>query len=124
MRWQVASGVRDLTLILRDSTGAVAWSDTLSNPDSLIVGPEAPSGSLRYEARGLAAGESFNTGRPFEVEGSERELKARQSGSQLEGATRSASDLSIGADRPIWPFVLAALLLCSEWLWRRRIGLR
>jgi hypothetical protein len=88
------------------------------------VGPGAPPGSLRYEARGIVAGESFRTGRPFEVEGAERELRARQPGPRLEGVSRVAGDSSTGADRPIWPFALAALLLCTEWYWRRRIGLR
>ena len=124
IRWRVASGVRDLILVLRDSTGTIVWSDSLSLPDSLVTGPGASPGSIRYEARGFVAGESFRTGRPFEVVGSERELGARQVGPPLEGARTGASSLSPGADRPIWPFVMAALLLCAEWFWRRRIGLR
>ncbi len=124
VRWRVATGVRDLTLILRDSTGAVAWSDTVSSPDTLVVGPEAPAGSLRYEARGSVAGEPFRTGRPFEVEGAELELRARRVGPLLHGAAAVAGAQPPGGDRPIWPFALAALLLCAEWFWRRRIGLR
>ncbi len=124
IRWRVASEVRDLILVLRDSTGAIVWSDSLSQPDSLVVGPGASSGSNRYEARGIVGGESFRTGRPFEVVGSERELGARQLGPLLEGAGTGTNSLSTGADRPIWPFVLAALLFCAEWFWRRRIGLR
>jgi hypothetical protein len=124
IRWRVASGVRDLILVLRDSTGTIVWSDSLSQPDSLVVGPGASPGSIRYEARGIVGGEAFRTGRPFEVVGSERELGARQLGPLLEGTGTGISSFSTGADRPIWPFVLAALLLCAEWFWRRRIGLR
>ena len=124
VRWRVASGVRDLTLTLRDSAGAVIWSDTLAAPDSVVTGPPAPPGSLRYAARGTAAGEPFRSGRPLEVEGSERELNARPIGEPLQGAAVGAGALPRGGDRPIWPFVLAALLLCAEWFWRRRIGLR
>lgn len=124
LRWRVANGVRDLILTLHDSTGTVVWSDTLNLPDSLVVGPKASAGSLRYEASGIVAGESFRTGRPFEVEGAERELGARQIGAPLEGATIGAGARSTSAGRPIWPFAMAALLLCAEWFWRRRIGLR
>lgn len=124
VRWRVATGVRDLILTLRDSTDVVAWSDTIGLPDSLVVGPEAPAGSLRYEARGNVAGEPFRTGRPFEVEGAELELGARRAGALLHGAATAAGGDPTGADRPIWPFALAALLLCAEWFWRRRIGLR
>lgn len=124
IRWRVANGVRDLTLTLHDSTGTVVWSNTLSLPDSLVVGPRASPGSLRYVASGMVAGESFRTGRPFEVEGSGRELGARQIGAPLEGAAMGAGARSTSAGRPIWPFALAVLLLCAEWFWRRRIGLR
>ncbi|MFQ5529872.1 MAG: hypothetical protein ACE5FP_05920 [Gemmatimonadota bacterium] len=124
VRWRVAGGVRNLALALRDSTGVVIWSDTVAAPDSVVVGPAAPPGSLRYEARGTAAGEPFRTGRPLEVEGAERELRARPAGVPLEEASVGAGALPAGSDRPIWPFVLAALLLCAEWFWRRRIGLR
>lgn len=124
VRWRVANGVRNLTLILRDSTGTIAWSDTLSSPDSLVVGPGAPPGSIRYEARGSVGGEPFRTGHPFEVEGVEREFRARQPGPELEGASMGVGTRSTGTDRPIWPFALAALFLCTEWFWRRRIGLR
>ncbi len=124
VRWRVASGVRDLTLTLRDSAGAVVWSDTLATPDSVVSSSPAPPGSLRYTARGTAAGQPFSTGRPLEVEGPERELNARPVGEPLRGAAAAAGALPSGGDRPLWPFVLAALLLCAEWFWRRRIGLR
>ena len=29
-----------------------------------------------------------------------------------------------GSDPPVWPFALSLVLLCVEWLWRRRVGLR
>ncbi len=38
-------------------------------------------------------------------------------------ATAGGSEVP-GRSRPVWPFLLAALLLCFEWTWRQRIGLR
>jgi hypothetical protein len=121
--WRIAEGVTDLTLTLRDSTGAVFWADTIPQPDSVVAGPATPSGSLSYEGRGTVSGELFRSGGPLEVEGPERELAARPAGPLL-AVNSSGAGGSAAADRAIWPFVLAALLLCTEWFWRRRIGLR
>lgn len=123
IRWRVAPEVNDVRLTLRDSTGTVVWADTLSSPDTLVVGPAAPVGSLRYEAEGTAAGESFRIGRPFEAEGPDREMEARFVGTALAGAATGGA-APAGGGRAMWPFVLAALMLCGEWFWRRRIGLR
>lgn len=122
IRWRVAADVSDVRIAVRDSTGEVVWADTLIAPDTLVSGPEAPAGSLRYEAEGVVAGESFRVGRPFEAEGAERELGARPVGPPLAGAATGGT--APGGGRPVWPFVLAALMLCGEWFWRRRIGLR
>lgn len=123
IRWRVAPEVSEVRLALRDSTGTVVWSDTLTAPDTLVTGPEAPAGSLSYEAAGTAAGESFRIGRPFESAGPDRELEARPVGATLAGAATGAAAPSRGG-RAMWPFVLAALMLCGEWFRRRRIGLR
>jgi hypothetical protein len=123
IRWRVAPEVDDVRLVVRDSTGSVIWADTVTAPDTLVTGPAAPAGSLRYEAEGMAAGEAFRIGRPFEVEGPERELEARAVGPALAGAATGAG-APAGGGRAMWPFVLAALMLCGEWFWRRRIGLR
>lgn len=124
VRWRVASGVSDLRISIADSAGAVVWIDTIATPDSSIAGPPAPAGSQTFVAEGNVAGEAFRTGRPFEVEGAERELAARPVGPALEGAGVGGGVASVGGGRAMWPFVLAALMLCGEWYWRRRIGLR
>lgn len=123
IRWRVAPEVSDVRLAVRDSTGSVIWADTVTAPDTLVTGPEAPAGSLRYEGEGTAAGEGFRIGRPFEAEGPERELEARAVGPALAGAA-TGGGAPAGGGRAMWPFVLAALMLCGEWFWRRRIGLR
>ena len=124
IRWRVAPEVTELRITVRDSAGAVAWADTLADPDSVVVGPAAPPGSVRFEAEGVVGGESFRAGRPFEAEGAERELAARAPGRLLGGTAVGRAAPPPGGGRPMWPFVLAALMLCGEWFWRRRIGLR
>ncbi|MGD8497079.1 MAG: hypothetical protein PVF05_12965 [Gemmatimonadales bacterium] len=123
IRWRVAAGVSGVRIAVRDSTGEVVWADTLTAPDTLVSGPAAPAGSLRYEADGTVSGESFRVGRPFEAEGAERELGARPVGAPLLGAA-TGGGAAPGGGHAVWPFVLAALMLCGEWFWRRRIGLR
>lgn len=124
IRWRVAPEVEELRLAVRDSAGSLLWADSLVGSDTLVSGPRAPSGSFRYEAEGVVAGEPFRTGRPFEVEGAGRELAARPVGRSMEGARIGTGGAGAGAGRAMWPFVLAALMLCGEWFWRRRIGLR
>lgn len=124
VRWRVASDVSNLRITVRDSSGEAVWVDTIAAPDTLVAGLAVAGGSHRFEAEGAAGGEPFRGGRPFEVEGAERELVGRVVGEPLQGAQTGGAALAAGSDRPIWPFVLAALMLCGEWLWRRRIGLR
>lgn len=123
VRWRVASGVSDLRITISDSAGSVVWEDTSAAPEPSISGPRAPAGSHSFVAEGVAAGEAFRTSRPFEVEGAERELAARPAGRELVGATVGRVGAATGG-RAMWPFVLAALMLCGEWYWRRRLGLR
>ena len=124
IRWRAAPEVDEVRLTVRDSTGSPIWSDTLATPDTLITGPPAPEGTLRFEAEGRLGPEGFRVGRPFEAEGTVRELAAREAGDPLDDALAASGLSAVRAGRAVWPFVLAALMLCGEWLWRRRIGLR
>lgn len=124
IRWRAAPEVDEVRLTVRDSTGSPIWSDTLTAPDTLIAGPPAPEGTLRFEAEGRLGSESFRVGRPFEAEGTARELAAREAGDPLDDALAASGSSAATAGRAVWPFVLAALMLCGEWFWRRRIGLR
>ena len=124
IRWRVADGVTDLRIALEDAAGEVVWADTFAAPDTTIVAPPVPPGSARFAAEGVVAGEAFRSGRPFQVEGPELELGARPVGPALDGVATAAGAPPSGGGRAMWPFVVAALTLCVEWFWRRRIGLR
>ena len=124
IRWRAAPEVDEVRLTVRDSAGGLIWSDTLAPPDTLIAGPPAPEGTLLFEAEGRLGTESFRVGRPFEAEGAARELAAREPGDPLDDALAASGLATVRAGRAVWPFVLAALMLCGEWFWRRRIGLR
>jgi hypothetical protein len=125
--WNVAPGVVDLVMAVRDSTGSVVWIDSIAVPADRVEGPDLPAGDLEYEARGQLEGAEFVVDRPFAVAGPARELRGRDVGSSLTTRAVSSSSRRPAGRRsvpPLWPYVLAAGLLCAEWVWRRRLGLR
>lgn len=121
--WRIAPDVSDLAVTLWDSSGAVVWSDTLTEPDSVLLGPILPAGEARFEASGLSSRGRFRTGRPFSVSRPEGELLPRRTELPIE-LLAADTDVPAPRRRAVWPFALAAALLCAEWIWRRRIGLR
>jgi hypothetical protein len=125
--WSIAPGVVDLVIAVRDSTGTVVWTDSIASPGNRIEGPDLPAGGLEFEARGRSEGSEFVVGRPFSVAGPAAELRGRDLGASLTTLAESASARRPARPRsapPIWPYVLAAGLLCGEWIWRHRMGLR
>jgi hypothetical protein len=121
---RVAAGVERLRVSVRDSV-AVVWTDSTS-PGPTVQGPVLEPGTYRLEARGMRDGSAFRIERPFDVVDTSRELQPRARAPELILAATASSPGAGGTRgrRPVWPFVLAALLLCAEWAWRRRIGLR
>ncbi len=121
---RVAAGVERLIVTVRDSV-AVVWTDSTS-VGAVVQGPTLDPGTYRLEARGMRNGSSFRIERPFEVIDTSREFEPRDRAPELVLAATALSTGVGGAARrrPVWPFAAAALLLCAEWVWRRRIGLR
>ncbi|MFO7588398.1 MAG: hypothetical protein R6X22_10020 [Gemmatimonadota bacterium] len=125
---RVAEGVRDLAVSVRDSAGAEVARDSIPAP-----GPEArlrvgSEGDVWLVATGRVDGRPFRWGRPVRLPGPRAELAGRQGGPVLSvpgsGPRASAGPGVRWRGPPIWPFALAAVALCGEWAWRRRIGLR
>lgn len=127
--WDVAPGVTDLFLVVRDPAGAEIWRDSVGKPSERIGMPALPPGELSYEARGVLDGSVFLASRPFTVPDAVEELAGRAAGRSLtSSAVPKAGDGGSGPggerSAPVWPFALAASLLCAEWFLRRRLGLR
>ena len=127
--WDVAPAAEDLLLVVRDADGDEIWRDSVGQPSERIELPSLPAGELSYEARGLLDGSAFSVGRPFTVPGAVEELAGRPVGRSLTaGSPPTAGDRWSrprgGSTAPVWPFALAAVLLCLEWWLRRRLGLR
>lgn len=126
VRWRVASGLRDLSLTVFDSTGAELWSLRSPAPDSTVSGPRLPRGTVRYRATATGPAGTITTERPFTVARRGGEWLPRRLAPPLRIAagSRRRRPVADPGSRAIWPFALALLALGGEWLWRRRIGLR
>jgi hypothetical protein len=125
--WSVAPGVENLIIAVRDSTGSAVWTDSIAVPADRVEGPHLSAGDLEYEARGQIEGAEFVVGRPFNVAGPAAELRGRDVGESLTTRAEAASSRRPAGRQtapPLWPYVLAAVLLCAEWTWRHRLGLR
>ncbi len=126
LQWRLAPDVRDLRIEVEDSSGRVVWSDSLAGPAESIDGPTLPAGDARFVAEGRIGSGDFHVVRPFHVGGGDESLP-RPSGPALDVRPSRAEDGSTRGPRggtPVWPFAAAIVMLCAEWLWRRRVGLR
>jgi hypothetical protein len=125
VRWRVAPGVRDLSVQVHDSSGAIVWSHVASDSASAIIGPPLGRGNARLVARGRTLGASFRIDQPFHVNGRTEELPNRVGDPLNVGLGGAVAERARpGSDSPVWPFAVAIVLLCAEWVWRRRMGLR
>lgn len=124
VRWRAAPGVRDLEVRLEDASGSIVWSGRGPDSAGAIAGPPLARGDARFTATGSAEDGQFRIGRPFHVnEGTE--VLPHALGPPLDvWAEVPERDPVNGSEPPVWPFAAAVVLLCAEWLWRRRIGLR
>ena len=123
-RWRIPGEAEDsVRLELRDSTDAVVAEAVLPGGGT-AVGPELGPGPYRWSATDLA-GEAAGSGRldvarttdellPPPIEPDAPEVTTRQAGFQGGGDLRTM----------VWPYALVILLLCLEWIGRRRVGLR
>ena len=125
VRWRVAPEVRDLAMRLEDASGTVVWSSSPSDSATTITGPPLERGDARFVATGATGESQFRIARPFHVNARLEEMP-NPVGPPLDVRPDDAADgrAAPGSDPPVWPFAAAIVLLCVEWLWRRKIGLR
>ena len=125
VRWRAAADVRDLLVRLEDGSGSVVWSGNGPDSSGALAGPPLDRGDARFTATGSVRDVPFRIARPFHVN-AESEALPRVPGPALDVRPRQVGKdpAERGSEPPVWPFAAAVVLLCAEWLWRRRIGLR
>ena len=125
VRWRAAPEVRDLALQLEDASGMVVWSHSPADSTTSIAGPPLERGDARFVATGTSGGAPFRIERPFHVNARVEEMP-NPVGSPLDVRPDEAvgERAAPSSDPPVWPFAAAIVLLCVEWLWRRKVGLR
>jgi len=132
LEWRVGAGLLELEIVVRDSAGDSVWStawsaesDESGSLEPVIRAPSLPAGRYAIVARGRSPEEPFRFERPVDIEDAPREMEPRRESEPLVVPTvLSERESGGGRRRPVWPFGLAIVLLCGEWLWRHRIGLR
>lgn len=126
LTWRVRPSVRDLRIDVTRSDGDTLWSNEWAEPPEDVSGPVLEAGLHRILMSGRAPDGRFRAERPIEVGPDRREFvpRAVPEPAVLAASPVESSRSSARSRRPVWPFVLAMLLVCGEWIWRHRIGLR
>jgi hypothetical protein len=129
----LASGLAADSIALRlIRDGAVAAESTIPiGPGDSAISAALPPGDYRYEARAFAGGREVGTGSgPLTVEAFSPELtRPARALTDLQSTASTALDgVGRGGQRPlrtsVWPYALILALLATEWILRRRWGLR
>ena len=124
--WRIRPGSSDLTIQVLDEAGAEVWSESVADPPAEVAGAGLPAG--RYEVLVTATGPEgpVELRRPVDIEPDPREFLPGPASEPLAIAAQPSPrpPVDVRSPRPVWPFLLAVLLLCGEWVWRHRIGLR
>ena len=131
LRW-IAPGIAadSLQVQLTDASGRGVTSTIVpQRGDTALTASLAP-GHYNYAARAFAGGsEVARAGGPLTVESYSPEfMDAGSDLSVLKSTPAALAGFSEGGGRPlhayIWPYIILILLLCAEWIFRRRWGLR
>jgi hypothetical protein len=131
LRW-VAPGltVDSLRIRLTDAAGRASESTIRPLRGDTAISPVLPPGHYRYEARAFGGGnELAQASGPVTVESYSTEfMRVPADLSVLRTTAATLAGTPRGAARPlhtyIWPYIVLVLLLCAEWIFRRRWGLR
>ena len=124
--WSIRPGSADVRIRLFDETGAEVWGDSAAAPPPEVIGPALPPGLFEAVVTATGPDGPVALRRPIEVATNPAEYLPGPVADPLAIAARAVarSPMDVRPPRPVWPFLLAVCLLCAEWVWRHRIGLR
>jgi hypothetical protein len=128
-RW-IAPGMKVDSLQVRwtDARGAQSVTVRPQQGDTAVTAV-LPPGHYQYSARAFAGEQVAEGNGALTVESYSAEfMRAAADLSELRSAATTLTDNSRSGGRPLhaspWPYLLIVLLLCAEWVLRRRWGLR
>lgn len=126
LEWRIRPGTTDLSIRVTDAAGAEVWSDSTAEPAARLGGPVLPPGEYEVAVAARGPDGPFELERPLDIARDPEELLPRGDAPPLDipALVQQRSPVESRMPRPVWPFVLAVALLCAEWVWRHRIGLR
>lgn len=126
LAWRVRAGAGDLGIRILDASGDEVWTREWEAPPASVAGPVLDPGLYETVVTATGPDGAFETRRPVEIFEDARELLPGPSAelARLAPVLVARPAVDIHRPRPLWPFALAILLLCAEWAWRHRIGLR
>lgn len=126
LEWRIRPGTTGLSVRVTDAAGAEVWSDSVEEPVARLGGPVLSPGEYDVAIAARGPDGPFDLERPLEIAPDPEELLPRPDAPPLEipALVQERPPVESRTPRPIWPFVLAVALLCVEWVWRHRIGLR
>jgi hypothetical protein len=119
-----------LQVQIADAAGRTTSSTVRPQRGDTALTSALPPGHYRYTARAFAQGaEVAQSNGPITVEAYSPEFMAAPADlSALRSAPATLAGTAQGTGRPlhayIWPYIILVLLLCAEWIFRRRWGLR
>ena len=124
--WRIRPGSTDLSIRLLDGEGAEVWSESAADPPPEVIGPALPMGSFEAVVTATGPDGPVELRRPIDVTADPAEFLPGPVAEPLAIAAQAPPrpPMEVRPPRPVWPFLFAVLLLCGEWVWRHRIGLR
>ena len=124
LRWRVAPEVRDLVIRVDDAGGEPVWTGESAADGNAPAGAPMSTGEARYTATGRVGDRPFRVSAPFYIAAGREDIPGPM-GPALDVSASGVGTGSLpGSDPPVWPFALSLALLCAEWVWRRKVGLR
>jgi hypothetical protein len=132
VRWRAPGLVLDsLRVQVTDQSGRVVQQSTVreARADTLLTAP-LPPGHYRYAAQAFSGGARVaDANGPITVESYSAEfMRAPANLRDLRATPRTLARTNPTSGTPLhaspWPYVLMVILLCTEWILRRRWGLR